>query len=890
MSDYDTMREVWFSLSVDKRLEFIQTNIIIPTTKGSLIPLTLTIEQQRWFLDGPLFEDYTKKTKFHNRILLKIRNVGASLVMVAAESVLCCWIYKGIFVPYISSGEDQANELIVHAKKIIENCNFKIMLKGELKDQTKFEINYENGSRIKSFASNNPRGIRGPRALMGYVDEMAFVKYPQEIMSAVEFMASEGGQINVLSTPFGKQNLFWQIFADKENFANYHRHRITLFDKMDTFDIKESLYDYVARTGAKLTCPWLSLDFLENKRKSDAPFQYVNFLEEAVGIPVEERTAIITESMLNAYTMDECLIEYRPLNDKGEKDMTEDFIISIDFGADVNVTAVTVFVCRNARLIPCYTEAFNGDFLEQLGKVRNIVKRFDPKFIIGDETGMGGKAQSLNSLLCTPHGWKRMGDIKIGDIINTIDGDLQSVIAIHPQGIKKMYEILFSDDSKTLVTEDHLWECWKTEEGPRTNKIRTTKEISKIIKGYNGVNIPLCKPVIKLGNVNNIKIDPYVLGVLLGDGGLTKQITLTTEDQYIIDKISNRIPTSMSIRKTGNLQYSIIGKGRINNITDNLRKYKLFPIKCENRFIPEVYMNSSIQYRTELIQGLMDTDGYVDARGHLSYTTKSKVLAENVKELVWSLGAKAIIKQTNKKCYNNGKIGIYYTVYFNSEHNADFVTLPRKYNRIPKKTRKKCGRKVISIKYIGEEPAQCISVEKKLYITNDYIVTHNSWMSILTNDIGDCAVIGVNYSKKDIALEYGVNMDNKSFFVTTAIRLITEGGMIVPKNHARLREELLGMQKIVYEKNIKYTGKDGPAKGDDLAMSFMQAALLYNRIYEIDGNEGTGFADVGIRMTREGSKERDTPRGQKAETFIEAAGSKKKYGEPETIRGFDKLI
>lgn len=554
-SEYDKMREVWFLMSIDQRISFIQTNIIIPTTKGQQIPLLLTKEQKKWFLDGPLFEDYTKKHKFHNRILLKIRNVGASLVMIATESVLCAWIYKSIFIPYISSGEDQANELIKHAKVVIENCKFTISLKGELKDQTKFEINFENGSRIKSFASNNPRGIRGPRALMAYIDEMAFVKYPQEIMSAVEFMASEGGQINVLSTPFGKQNLYWQIYSDKDNFVNYHRHRITLFDKMDNFDVKESLYDFVMKTGAKLTCPWLSLDFLENKRKSDAPFQYMNFLEEAVGIPVDERTAIITESMLDSYSMDEYLVEYRPLDAEGKKDMSRDFVVSIDFGADVNVTAVTVFECKNARFVVCYTEAFNGDFLEQVGKVKNIIRRFDPKFIIGDETGMGGK----------------------------------------------------------------------------------------------------------------------------------------------------------------------------------------------------------------------------------------------------------------------------------------------------------------------------------------------SWMSILTNDIGDCAVIGVNYSKKDIALEYGVTDNNKSFFVTTGIRLITEGGMIVPRNHARLREELLGMQKIVYEKIVKYSGKDGPAKGDDLAMSFLQASLLYNRVYEIDGNEGTGFVDVGIRMSKAGTKDKDEPRIKKAEVFTEVAGAKKNFGE-ERIRGFEKLI
>jgi len=268
------------------------------------IPLTDSQEYDLVIEDvDDIFKKIQVKTTYH-----KSSQGNYMVELIGCESVLCCWIYKKIFIPYVSAGDDQAQELIIHAKTIIEHARFNIPLRGALKDQTKAEIYFENGSRIKTFASNNPRGIRGPRALIAYMDEFAFNKYPQEVMSAVEFMASEGGQVNVLSTPYGKQNLFWQIYADRGNFVNYHRHYISLFDKMSDFNVRESLFDFVKRTGAKLTCPWLSLDFLENKRKSDAPFQYANFLQEAVGVAIEEITAIITEAMLDGYGMEEYFI------------------------------------------------------------------------------------------------------------------------------------------------------------------------------------------------------------------------------------------------------------------------------------------------------------------------------------------------------------------------------------------------------------------------------------------------------------------------------------------------------------------------------------------------------------------------------------------------------
>lgn len=542
----NAMREVWFFLSDNERMRFIEENIYIPTTKGSLIPLEMTLFQRKWFLDGPVFNDFTKINKFWNRICLKIRNVGASLVMIGVESVLTCWLYPNIFVPFVSATETQAIDLIKHCKKIIKNANFSIPLNVPLENQTQTQITFANGSIIRSFSGGHAAGIRGPRSMISYIDEFAFNPHPQEVMSAVEYFHTEGGQLNILSTPFGKQNLYWQIYADTENFVGWRRHSISLFTDMTDFDVRHSLIDYVVNKGKKLTCPWLNLDFLENKRLGDAPFDYVNFLQEGCGVPVDEVTAIITEDTLNTNCMD-----YYEVEGKSEEKI---FVISADFGAEANMTAICVFEAKDGRFVVCHTESFRGDFVEQVGRVKNIVSRYDPAYFVGDETGMGGM----------------------------------------------------------------------------------------------------------------------------------------------------------------------------------------------------------------------------------------------------------------------------------------------------------------------------------------------SWMSTLRDVINKGTVIGINYSKKDIAQEYGVDMNNKNFFVTTSIRLLAEGLIMVPKNHRRLREELLGMQKIVYEKNVKYTGKEGPAHGDDLAMAFMQGSLIFNRVYETGESEGAGGANMGLQMSRETRLKR--PLFKPLDKSVEAAGWKKDQIKRETLLGFKNLI
>ena len=383
-------KDLWFSMSVDMRISFIEKNIRIETAKGSVIPLILTDFQKRWLLDGPLFNDYTQMTKYWNRIALKCRNVGASYVMIGVESVLSCWIYPNIFIPFVASKEDQAINLIKMCKKVVKDCRFSIPLNEDLKYQPAGTLKFKNGSHIDAFAGGNPEGIRGGRAICVVIDEMSFCKKQQEILSAVEYFCLEGGSISILSTPWGKNNLFWKIWADRENYPTWHRHLVSLFEDMKGFDVSIPLQTQISQGNFKLSAPWLNIDTLEKKRQEDAAFDYVNFMQETCGVPMEEVSTAISEEVLDTNKMEYYYVDECPMVD-GRRDPKRQFVMSADFGAEANMTAVVVFEVKDGRFIVCYTEAFRGAFPDQARKMGNLVKRFAPTYLITDSTGMGGK-------------------------------------------------------------------------------------------------------------------------------------------------------------------------------------------------------------------------------------------------------------------------------------------------------------------------------------------------------------------------------------------------------------------------------------------------------------------------------------------------------------------
>lgn len=368
--------------------------------------------------------------------------------------------------------------------------------------------------------------------------------------------------------------------------------------------------------------------------------------------------------------------------------------------------------------------------------------------INGDDCGLG-KAQPLDTKILTPDGYILMGDIKIGDEILSPSGGTQTVIGVFPQGRKLMYKVTFSDGSSTRCCEEHLWSV-STDNWIKRGKGFKTLSLKEIMnediylsfcqKSYRW-RIPMTS-IIQYSK-RNVSISPYLLGCLLGDGGISSGVGFTTIDDEIIEYLILPKGTMIYKRPSDDITYHI---GNIDNVLENknsrsimkflLKQYGLLGTHSHDKFIPKDYLYNTPEIRLEILRGLMDTDGYVSKGGHINYSSTSEQLKEDVKQLVLSFGGICRERVRIGKYKRNGKIieckrswrlSIMLPpeiIPFKLKRKIDRLNFSRKY--IP-------TRKIIEIKPVGFAEMQCIRVsnEDGLYLCDDFCVTHNTAQTII---------------------------------------------------------------------------------------------------------------------------------------------------------------
>lgn len=194
-------------------------------------------------------------------------------------------------------------------------------------------------------------------------------------------------------------------------------------------------------------------------------------------------------------------------------------------------------------------------------------------------------------------------------------------------------------------------------------------------------------------------------------------------------KFNGRINQGWTIEQALDLSERPERHWRVNPIVNTLKDLGLYGLKSDEKFIPEAYMQGSVSQRLELIRALIDTDGSAERSG-LEFSTTSKKLAKQVQILAWSLGARAkiasrITSYTDKSgTKKSGKPS--WRVRITSNDLSQLVSLPRKGNVLNRTTEARL--EVKSIKEVGKKPMQCIAIDHPdhLYITDDYVVTHNT--------------------------------------------------------------------------------------------------------------------------------------------------------------------
>jgi hypothetical protein len=355
-----------------------------------------------------------------------------------------------------------------------------------------------------------------------------------------------------------------------------------------------------------------------------------------------------------------------------------------------------------------------------------------------------GKGHLLTSLILTPKGYVKMGDSKVGDEVIGKNGKPTILTGIFPLGKVQCYKVTFSDGSSTEVSDEHLWNVQTINyrnKYPEKWDTVVTKDIIDNLYNYRGdyqYSIPMVDTVEF--TEQSLPIHPYLLGALLGDGGLSiGSIMFSNPEKDIIEKIKAFLPDTVELKNTGDdKDWRISRKATSgeNPFLSELRKLGLVGTLSNTKFIPQNYLYNSAENRLELLRGLIDTDGYIKTddvkKGcTVQFTTVSPQLRDGVKFLVQSFGGTCIIHEKLPHYTHNGesKTGqLAYTLSIRMPENIIPVSSEKHLKKFEPKTKYQPIRFIQSIEDIGFHEAQCIKVaaEDELYVCQDFIVTHNT--------------------------------------------------------------------------------------------------------------------------------------------------------------------
>lgn len=398
----------------------------------------------------------------------------------------------------------------------------------------------------------------------------------------------------------------------------------------------------------------------------------------------------------------------------------------------------------------------------------------------------GGKALSLDCDVLTPTGYKKMRNIKVGDVVIDGCGKKTTVIGVYPQGIKSMYRITFSDHTTIDCSDEHLWEVNYHGAHGISTKVLDTKTLARDYKsikgGRNYFKYSIPTPIIEdISLVSDLPIDPYLLGVLIGDGSLNDRgVAVSLPEDDVRQSVEDLIGVwNMELRNSaGTCDYRICHKDKIPNQYSNIKTLRQtlsdlgLTCKSVNKHIPQEYLFTSVSNRIKLLQGLYDTDGCTGENGSASFSTSSEQLSKDFAFLVRSLGGLDMVTSSVGR-YKNGDEYVDCNVSYN--HNIVFRNgiIPCSSEKHLKRYKpNRVGayyRKIVKIEPIEDVECQCIKVDAEChtFIVENVTVTHNTTTALdvvanyqRSDDNRDVLYVDAeNRLDKDWAVKLGVDVD-----------------------------------------------------------------------------------------------------------------------------------
>lgn len=347
---------------------------------------------------------------------------------------------------------------------------------------------------------------------------------------------------------------------------------------------------------------------------------------------------------------------------------------------------------------------------------------------------MRGRAQPVFTKVLTPNGFRPIGELRVGDFVIGSDGRPTEVSGVYPQGFKEIYRVFTQDGSSTLASGDHLWSVYTRADRRRGKPARVlqTKEMIGNLRAAHShrYELPTLSAPVTFA-ARPVPIDPYALGLLLGDG----RLTCATTDPELASALGELIP-GIEVRRKTEVDYILnhaAGPGHViareNPVTGALRRLGLAGTRSNTKFIPADYLFNSPDVRLAVLQGLLDSDGGpVTQQGRtcrIQFTTVSDRLRDDVVFLVQSLGG--VVYQRTKPAVGR-KPGHAHVLDIRLPDGIVPFRLARKAAKYDEVGGGRPMRFVDRIEPAGTEEAVCVQVAAadSLYVTEDFLLTHNT--------------------------------------------------------------------------------------------------------------------------------------------------------------------
>lgn len=440
-------------------------------------------------------------------------------------------------------------------------------------------------------------------------------------------------------------------------------------------------------------------------------------------------------------------------------------------GGDTSTSIISYYASHGVKLsVDELSEAFNKAVKEQCTRVcesgvggfvqtkivdklktlRRILDTLNKENRLGIYVGLAGsgKAMPKDTLIPTPDGEKLLGEIKVGDFVFDRKGHPTKVLGVYDRGVRRCFELTFSDGRKTRCCDEHIWPCYTSRKNLKNLTLQEMMEKGIRISAKSGGRFRMPINGCVEFSEKELPVHPYILGVFLGDGCCKERyLTLSSNDRPVVEKVEKLLNANAEKLSENNYSWRFMKGGKAVTTKEVFGDIASWVMRGSNeKAIPADYLHGSRDQRIALLQGLFDTDGSVSCKsnGLASFSTTSSELYYGVSYLLRSLGlptstsSKAVCRGRVKQ---NGTCSTDYVVRTHLKPDQFDVcfSLPRQVEKLRSvfgtwKRPSKCTERVALTDVREIEPCEqvCILVDnpEHLFLANDFLVTHNTHRAI----------------------------------------------------------------------------------------------------------------------------------------------------------------